>query len=1205
MRRLIVALILIVATIPTGYESADTGNWTNNSDDFKGVMISEILVSPSDAAHDGTDWNNDGEISRESDQYMMITNDGTESVDLSGWTLDDMANGGSASCQIGELTIAAGESITFYRADTEIEFDYFDGDSAVLTDSSGAVQSTFTYPANDSDWDRVYTAGANGMLEKNDPNPSATIGTCTPGEDQNSGGNGGNNGGGSSSQGVGEWTLSENNYLGVKISEILVSPSDESNDGTDWNNDGEISRESDQYMMIINEGTESVDLSGWTIDDMANWGSGSCLIGDLTITAGQSITFYRADTNIEFDYFDGDSAILTDSSGEVQSTFTYPANDSYWDLVYTAGANGMLEKNDPNPSATIGTCTPGEDQNSGGNGGNNGGGSSSQGVGEWTVSENNYLGVRISEILASSSGEDFGGVDLDGDGEVFTNSEQYIQLTNDGTSDVDISDWTLDDNLAGGSAPCSIGWNTTLSAGESITFFRSKTQIIFDFFEDDFAVLKDSGGTIQSMISYPAKDSFYDAAYTLNEDGTLGKNDANPADRQGTCYKTADTSESSYILQGRVVPMTAENNVIENGNIMIEDGMIVAVWADGQIPPRNTDGITVHDTDATIYPGLIDLHNHMHYNHIPLWDFDVHLSSSQQSDEGGYTNRYQWGNNYDYGPSITWMKNNVQSYSRWDMASEQMKYAEVQAVAGGVTAVQGSPSSGTDSWDSMLSRNVELYNFNQDGMYTCAVCGAADADYSGQHLIDKSNSGTLNAWFVHLSEGVDSSSKSEFDALYNKGLIMDETVVIHGTALDASQFSKMAQVDAGLVWSPISNLLLYGDTTDVVAADNAGVTISLAPDWGPSGSKNNLHELKVADMWNRESLDGHFSDYELVQMVTSNAAEIANWQGFVGQIEAGMYADLVVVDTFHDNPYRNLIDAIDPDIRLTVVQGKAVFGDVDLMTAMKGDDWEYINGSGFTKAVDVTSTSEVEGMQTWENIESGLSMAMLNQFDDIKANWQEVEDMTDSELEDWLATTFDGDYRDNVNHLKSMTLDPIYTMDDARYFDVINRSAHANYHIDMSKLYDYYDIAYDANGDRPYITDSDYTNNSDTEPDPVFGCKDSDALNYNSQADIEDGSCTYEDNNGGTDNTGGTDNNGGTDNTDDGTCTGICDDDVTDSAESESSDPIVTLAVVMIVILVAAIAIILMSKEQETLAEAIEKEAEFVPELPPLEPPKN
>ena len=177
-------------------------------------------------------------------------------------------------------------------------------------------------------------------------------------------------------------------------------------------------------------------------------------------------------------------------------------------------------------------------------------------------------------------------------------------------------------------------------------------------------------------------------------------------------------------------------------------------------------------------------------------------------------------------------------------------------------------------------------------------------------------------------------------------------------------------------------------------------------------------------------------------------------------------------------------------------------------------------------------------------------------------------------------------------------------MNDERYFDVINRSAHANYHIDMSKLYDYYDITYDANGDRPYITDSDYTNNSNTEPDPVLGCKDSDALNYNSQADIDDGSCTYEDNTGGTDNTGGGD-NGGTDNTDGEACTGICDEDVTDSAESEKSDPIVMLSVVMIVILVAAISVILMSKEKETLAEAIEKEAEFVPELPPMEPPKD
>ena len=1025
---------------------------------------------------------------------------------------------------------------------------------------------------------------------------------------------------------TGTWSVSSNNFKGVMISEILVSPSDAAHNGTDWNGDGQINKESDQYIMITNNGSNDINLSNWTIDDLANGGSAACTIDNLTILSGESITFYRADTQIELDYFDGDTVSLTDSDGTLQSEFNYPGYDSEWDKVYATGEGGVLVKQDPDPASTQGTCTIGNNDNSGGG---NSGGNNSVSVGEWSISENNYLGVKITEILASSSSEDFGGVDLDGDGEVWSNSEQYIKLTNEGPIDVDISDWTLDDNPTGGSAPCSIGWNTTISAGESITFFRSKTQIEFDYFEGDFAVLKDTTGETQSMVKYPAEDSFYDVAYTMNEDGTLGKSDPSPAERHGTCFIQGDSSESKYILKGRVVTMTGVNDVLENGNIMIEDGKIIAVWSDGEIPPISTDDVTVHNTGATIYPGLIDLHNHMHYNHIPVWDFDVHIS--QKSEEGGYTNRYQWGNNWDYGPSITWMKNNVQDRDRWDMASEQMKYAEVQAVAGGVTAVQGSPSTGTDAWDSMLSRNVELYNFGQDGISTCAVCDAAkdkgtcqnqdgttvedssgnemyandkdacvaagydfEYDYTGGHLISQSEKGTLNAWFIHLAEGVDEFSKSEFDILWDKGLVMDETVIIHGTALDRSQFDKMSQVDAGLVWSPFSNLVLYGNTTDVVAADNAGVTISLAPDWGPSGTKNNLHELKVADMWNEEILGSHFSDYELVEMVTCNAAEISNWGSFVGQIKTGMYADLVVIDTFHEDPYRNMIEAIDPDVRLTVVQGKAVFGDIDMMSAMKGDDWEYINGSGFSKAIDVTSTSEVDGMQTWESIESGLAMAMLNNFDDIKEHWNDVDGMTDSQIEDWLATTFDGDYRDNVNHLKSMTVDPIYTLGDDRFFDVVNRSAHANYHIDMTKLYDYYDIQYDSNGERAFNGNSSNGGSGNTGTLPALGCTDSEATNYNPNADLDDGSCRFEITN---------NPNQNNDSSED-DCVGICDEDTGDEAKSNDSDPVFTLTLVMGIIFLIAIAVIFVSREKNVLGKGGEEDS-FIPELPPLKPPKN
>ena len=698
-------------------------------------------------------------------------------------------------------------------------------------------------------------------------------------------------------------------------------------------------------------------------------------------------------------------------------------------------------------------------------------------VSELFISPNNLVSNETSGNMNI-----YNATDWNGDGEYGKYSDQFIEIWNSGTSTVDVSDWIL--STTSGSPPCQLAWNTNISADERIVVFRADSDLDLSYFDGETVTISDDSGNEIDTMTFPATDSSYGKSYVENSNGDLvkvtptpgwGPND-NGAYTVGQnivkCFKISNTDSSkAFLLKGRVVTMDGESNVINDGNVMIRDGKITGVWASNSNPPAGVDfsDVPIVETEGTIYPGLIDLHNHVHYNHIPLWDFNVHLSDSQKSEEGGYTNRYQWGNNYDYGPSITWMKTNIQSSYRWDMASEQMKYAEVQAVSGGVTAMQGSPSSGTQAWDSILSRNVELYNFGQDGISTCAVCGAADDDYTGSHLISQSEAGTLNAWFVHLSEGVDQTSKNEFDSLWNKGLILDETVVIHGTALDSSQFSQMASVGSDLVWSPLSNLLLYGDTTDVVAADQAGVKISISPDWGPSGSKNNLHELKVADMWNTNNLGGHFSNYELVEMVTSNPADTTGWAQFVGRVKADLYADLVVIDTFHDDPYRNLIEAIDADVALTIVQGKAVFGDIDLMQQLQGDDWEYVNGSGFQKAVDVTSMTEVDGTQTFQEIEAGLAMAMRHEFSDMKEHWNEFDDMTDSEINAWLNSTFDGDYRDDVNHLKNLTLDPIFTSGDARYFDVINRSAHANYHIDMNKLYDDYYTVEMVNGDRTNV----------------------------------------------------------------------------------------------------------------------------------------
>ena len=94
-----------------------------------------------------------------------------------------------------------------------------------------------------------------------------------------------------------------------------------------------------------------------------------------------------------------------------------------------------------------------------------------------------------------------------------------------------------------------------------------------------------------------------------------------------------------------------------------------------------------------------------------------------------------------------------------------------------------------------------------------------------------------------------------------------------------------------MVWSPLSNLLLYGGTARVEAARAAGVKIGLGSDWSPTGSKNLLGELKVAWLYSQNVLNGLFSARDLVAMATRDAAAILKWKGWLGTIAAGARAD--------------------------------------------------------------------------------------------------------------------------------------------------------------------------------------------------------------------------------------------------------------------------------------------------------------------------
>ena len=152
-----------------------------------------------------------------------------------------------------------------------------------------------------------------------------------------------------------------------------------------------------------------------------------------------------------------------------------------------------------------------------------------------------------------------------------------------------------------------------------------------------------------------------------------------------------------------------------------------------------------------------------------------------------------------------------------------------------------------------------------------------------------------SCFLLHLSEGVtqsgqaDSIARRHFLALEvapDEWAINDRFAGIHAAGLLPEDFDVLAQRGGSMVWSPLSNLLLYGDTARVDAAKRAGVRIGLGSDWSPSGSKNLLGELKVAWLYSQHVLDGLFSARDIVSMATREAAAILKWEDALGHARA-------------------------------------------------------------------------------------------------------------------------------------------------------------------------------------------------------------------------------------------------------------------------------------------------------------------------------
>ena len=410
--------------------------------------------------------------------------------------------------------------------------------------------------------------------------------------------------------------------------------------------------------------------------------------------------------------------------------------------------------------------------------------------------------------------------------------------------------------------------------------------------------------------------------------------DAREQEREASEGHAREKPDEPFALGGCVV---TPERALDPGWVVVGGGAIAALR---DTAPRDVRTI---ETRGVILPGLVDLHGHPEYNVFPAWE-PPRL----------YENRYRWRETEEYAKLVKgpWHRLTDESRGRPSLLPTLTRYAEARALVGGTTAIQGASKRYPDPAESLV-RNVDRHIFGRQ------LARAVDQPHeraagAGARLRAEIASGEVKAFYVHLAEGIDECSRGEFDELVASDLLAPATVIIHGTALTDEQLAQVREAGAKMVWSPQSNLRLYGETTRAARALELGIPLGLGADWLPSGSPSLLDELRVA----RRSLERQGAAIEakrLVGFVTHEGARVAALEDKLGALAEGRPADLLVLERHDRDPWESVLQADRRSIDLVVIGGDVAYGRIEWIDELAGaSEREPVLAWGKHMALDLT-----------------------------------------------------------------------------------------------------------------------------------------------------------------------------------------------------------------------------------------------------------
>lgn len=429
-----------------------------------------------------------------------------------------------------------------------------------------------------------------------------------------------------------------------------------------------------------------------------------------------------------------------------------------------------------------------------------------------------------------------------------------------------------------------------------------------------------------------------------------------PSPSTGTCDIAAGDGVA-IAIRGDIL---GDNVIYENGTVVYSNTRITCVGCDCANSPGYDTATVLSCPGAAVSPGLINPHDH------------ITFTEGSPIDHGStrYDHRHEWRAELS-APQNPHGKAGDSDGVRW---------GELRMLMSGVTSMVGSGKAND------LVRNLDRLE-GEDRTF-----GFMEVDFQTFSLGDSKSSSTnrpdcgwnyrdseievagMHAYLPHVAEGIDEYAATEFrcqSSSFGKAEDFTEknTTHIHSIGLTSADYYNMARDQARILWSPRSNISLYGMTAGVQIFHRLGGVVALGTDWTYSGSANMPRELACADEYNRNQLNSYFSDQDLFEMATINAAIATGSETLIGTLTEDKVADIVIYGG-SARYYRSVIEASNEDVALVVLGGTAMFGDADVVSAL-GQSCDPVDVCGTAKTVCATAEFEKSYSDIQAAVQSG------------------------------------------------------------------------------------------------------------------------------------------------------------------------------------------------------------------------------------------